>query len=284
MEAFRKVTASFIFPFVYAGIGFIMGIIATNDFFVEIGRCQQGDSLCTIANVLCGMFLVVIVIYFITSVYVGVLKLFSVGKIKIITEDNVKITLYEESSIGWLTALGLRIENPNQYEIYDCIGTLEKLETGSLNNGRLVFKNLHLLNEKQTSNKLRWAKSALNDVECKTNLPGKSKESILLVSNFIEWITVTRDGGNTNTQNEGIFFSFSLCANEPKNKITPGLFKLRIRINAKVKDKHDIVEYFNGYIFSYLKINKESAEWDMRWVKNPEKDNVIMDTLRARRK
>lgn len=67
-------------------------------------------------------------------------------------------------------------------------------------------------------------------------------------------------------------FRFTFCKGGTQYSNQPGLYKVKIRVNAKSANSPDITEYFESYIYSYIdktSPDSDSVVYNVLWVDDP---------------
>jgi hypothetical protein len=202
--------------------------------------------------------------------------------VKLMPVNNIKTSIANDAYFAFSDGVGLKIYNPNPYEISKCFATLESLERVVIQNEKLVcVKGFYDQIGLQYSNKLRWANTEIKNTDCEITLAAESKENIVLIANFINRSDVSRGRGKKIKVGKNyIYFNFAFCGMNQGSMYHAGLFKIKIRINGKIPskpDKSDVIEFFEGYIYSYIKeISPFLQEFDIYWSKEPLKDQRII--------
>ncbi len=202
------------------------------------------------------------------------------SSLEIIPVNNIDTHIKYRSFQGWSWTVGVKVHNENTYDINECFGTLETLQRVYIERGILVYGGHWLFNMGlDVSKKLRWTSG--EDTTCKISIPAKSKETVLMVSSIIHVAEVEKNGKAIKVKDRKMkkYVIFNFCETYPKTFHGSGLFKVKIRINGKVFGKADIIEYFEGYVYSYM----TEDEHNIYWSKDPLQNQSILKDPRVLR-
>lgn len=287
METFKKIYKDYGSPILFAYILLLSKTLG--DFFVNKGLCTVDNEICKNGFGLLALTGAMIIIGFFTDLInriIGnnILKL-TVNDPKIIIDNE---NFEDENKMGILLYASINIENKLNEEISECYATLESIEPIFQDNKWIPKEELQVLNQlmKFSPRILRWRNNNPEKGKYKITIPPKSKKEFLRVGQL--FIGVSKTNGKSVKSPE---FSFSSVEN-PENINQFGLYKIKIRIDGKIKNGSENISpvFFDGYIYSDIideshKVSKNAKleSYPLLLSKgNPMKNNSLVNLIKSK--
>lgn len=244
------------------------------DYLVNAKICDTTNSFCALGL---GSFIVIVIVTLLATVSDGIIRLFSIGKIKLVPEENIRQLIHTGEFLGSSFGAGIKVINNNGFSISDCMTTIVQKEQLVYQNGSLVpSPNSNAFFGLSPLGNLTW--NRYGNEQCKIDIHAKSSENIILVANMIIGVRL-KEPQKQEDMNPIQVFNFALCPHNPMQITDTGLYKIKIRFNGKKKDE-ELVEHFDGYIFSAFVPSDDLAIPSQRiyihiFTGNPMKDPLV---------